>query len=122
MGLLQGTKDNRRLAETHLKAALHADSKMAPAAYNLCVLIAADRPDEALSWCRKAMALQPEEPRYAFTLAYFLEQQLDKGAEEGTKEVRRISGLSDNIGEYRIVYGTIPSDHEEIALLTPAIA
>jgi len=75
MGLLQGTKNNRDQAETHLKAALQADAKMAPAAYNLCVLLAADRPEEAVDWCRKAMILQPEEPRYAFALAYFLEQQ-----------------------------------------------
>lgn len=40
--------------------------------------MAADRPEEAIGWCRKAMALQPEEPHYAFTLAYFLKQQGEK--------------------------------------------
>jgi tetratricopeptide (TPR) repeat protein len=75
MGLLQAGKGDRRLAEAHLTAALRADPEMALAAYNLCVLMAADRPGEAIAWCRTAASLQPEEPRYAFTLAYFLEQQ-----------------------------------------------
>jgi tetratricopeptide (TPR) repeat protein len=75
MGLLQAGKGDRRQAEAHLTAALRADPGLASAAYNLCVLVAADRPGEAIDWCRTAASLQPEEPRYAFTLAYFLEQQ-----------------------------------------------
>jgi Flp pilus assembly protein TadD len=75
LGLLQAEKNNLQEARTHLIAAVQADPEMAPAAHNLCVLIAVDRLDEAVDWCRKAASLRPEEPRYAFTLAYFLEQQ-----------------------------------------------
>lgn len=40
--------------------------------YNLGVLLSRDRPEEAIGFCRKAAELQPEEPRYSFTLAYYL--------------------------------------------------
>ena len=54
---------------------------MAPAAYNLCILTAKDRPEEALSWCRKAAELNPQEPKYAYTLAFYQKEQEDlKGA------------------------------------------
>ena len=50
---------------------------MAPAAYNLCILTAKDRPKEALSWCRKAAELNPQEPKYAYTLAFYQKEQKD---------------------------------------------
>lgn len=75
LGLLQAEKNNLQEARTHLIAAVQADPEMAPAAYNLCVLMAPNGLNEAVDWCRKAASLRPEEPRYAFTLAYFLEQQ-----------------------------------------------
>ena len=51
---------------------------MAQAAYNLCVITAKDRLDEAIGFCRKASALRPNEPRYAYTLAFYLNQKADK--------------------------------------------
>ena len=55
---------------------------MAPAAYNLCILTIKDRPAEALSWCRKAAELHPQEPKYAYTLAFYQKEQKDlPGAE-----------------------------------------
>ena len=50
---------------------------MAPAAYNLCILTAKDRPAEALSWCKKAVELNPQEPKYAYTLAFYQKEQGD---------------------------------------------
>ena len=50
---------------------------MAPAAYNLCILSAKDRPKEALSWCKKAVELNPQEPKYAYTLAFYQKEQGD---------------------------------------------
>jgi predicted Zn-dependent protease len=32
-----------------------------------------------VTWCRKATELRPQEPRYAFTLAFYLNQQGDSG-------------------------------------------
>ena len=71
LGLLKAEENRGREAERELREALRLDPKMAPAAYNLCIITARDRPAEALSWCRKAVALNPQEPRYAYTLAFY---------------------------------------------------
>ena len=61
---------------------------MAPAAYNLCILTAKDRPEEALSWCRKAVELNPQEPKYAYTLAFYQKEQEDlQGAAATLKDL-----------------------------------
>jgi predicted Zn-dependent protease len=52
---------------------------MAQAAYNLCIVTSKDRMSEAVTWCRKASDLRPQEPRYAYTLAFY---QLQKGDEK----------------------------------------
>jgi tetratricopeptide (TPR) repeat protein len=75
LGLLKAEKNRGKEAERQLKEAFRLDPQMAPAAYNLCILIAKDRPAEALSWCRKAVALNPQEPKYAFTLAFYQKGQ-----------------------------------------------
>ena len=50
---------------------------MAPAAYNLAVILATDRLPEAIAWCRQAHQTQPDEPKYAYTLAFYLSRQGD---------------------------------------------
>jgi tetratricopeptide (TPR) repeat protein len=75
MGLLQAEKGELEQAESYLKKAVQADPQMAQAAYNLCVITAKDRLNEAISWCRKATDLRPEEPKYGFTLAFYLNQR-----------------------------------------------
>jgi tetratricopeptide (TPR) repeat protein len=74
MGLLKTEQKDMRGAEKYLKAALKADPQMAQAAYNLCVITSKDRINEAVTWCRKAAELRPQEPRYAYTLAFYLNQ------------------------------------------------
>jgi len=61
-GLLKAEKNRVKEAEKELKAAFRLDPRLAPTAYNLCILIAKDNPQEALSWCRKAVALNPRTP------------------------------------------------------------
>jgi tetratricopeptide (TPR) repeat protein len=80
MGLLKAEKSERAQAEVYLKKAFQADPQMAQAAYNLCILTSKDRIDEALNWCRKATALRPQEPKYTFTLAFYLNQEGDTTA------------------------------------------
>ncbi|MHC4760281.1 MAG: hypothetical protein ACYS9H_02880 [Planctomycetota bacterium] len=46
----------------------------AAAAYNLCVLLAEKDPPQAISWAKKACQLQPNNARYAYTLAFYLHQ------------------------------------------------
>jgi tetratricopeptide (TPR) repeat protein len=88
LGLLMAEQNRSRDAEGELKEALRLDPKMAPAAYNLCILTARDRPAAALSWCRKAVALNPREPRYAYTLAFYQKEGKDlPGAAATLKEL-----------------------------------
>jgi Tfp pilus assembly protein PilF len=81
MGLLKAEESQPKEAERYLRAAFEADPQMGAAAYNLCVLTAEDRMEEAVSWCRKAVELRPQEPKYAYTLAFYQRQKGDtKGA------------------------------------------
>jgi tetratricopeptide (TPR) repeat protein len=77
LGLLKAEENQGKEAERELKEAFRLDPKMAPAAYNLCILSAKDRPKEALSWCKKAVELNPQEPKYAYTLAFYQKEQGD---------------------------------------------
>lgn len=72
MGLLKAEQNDSKQAENYLRAALKADPQMAQAAYNLCVITAGNRLDEAIRFCRQACALRPDDPRYAYTLAFYL--------------------------------------------------
>jgi tetratricopeptide (TPR) repeat protein len=78
MGLLKAEQKDMKGAEKYLKAALKADPRMAQAAYNLCVITSKDRINEAVTWCWKAAELRPQEPRYAYTLAFYLNQKGDR--------------------------------------------
>ena len=77
MGLLKAEQNDPKGAEQYLKKALKADPQMAQAAYNLCVITSKDRINEAVSYCKKAAELRPQEPRYAYTLAFYLNQKGD---------------------------------------------
>jgi Tfp pilus assembly protein PilF len=77
MGLLQADRSDLKAAEEYLKKAFSADPQMAQAAYNLCLIAAKDRIEEAVSWCRKASNLRPQESKYAYTLAFYLHQKGD---------------------------------------------
>jgi len=72
MGLLKAEQNDLKQAETYLRTALKSDPQMVQAAYNLCVITAADRLEEAIGFCRQANGLRPDDPRYAYTLAYYL--------------------------------------------------
>jgi len=88
MGLLKAEKNEPTQAENYLKAALRHDPQMAQAAYNLCVITSKDRINEAVTWCRKAAELRPQEPNYAYTLAFYLYQQGDR--DEAVKTLKAI--------------------------------
>jgi tetratricopeptide (TPR) repeat protein len=75
LGMLLAEMDKPTQAEQAFRDAFRNDPQSAQAAYNLGVLLAKDRPDESLSWCRRAAELRPQEPRYAYTLAFFQNQQ-----------------------------------------------
>jgi tetratricopeptide (TPR) repeat protein len=88
MGLLKAEQKDLKQAEKHLRAAFTADPQMAQAAYNLCIIFAKDRPGEAVTWCRKAAEINPQEPRYAYTLAFYEDQNGNAGT-----AIRVLEGL-----------------------------
>jgi tetratricopeptide (TPR) repeat protein len=59
---------------------------MAKAAYNLCVILSKDRLDEALGFCRQAVNISPQEPRYSYTLAFYQIQKGESGEAINTLE------------------------------------
>jgi len=96
MGLLQAEKNELTAAKKYLEKAFAADPQMAQAAYNLCIITAKDRLDEAVTWCSKAAELRPQEPRYAYTLAFYLNQ---KGNRD--EAVRVLKALLETYPQYR---------------------
>ncbi len=74
LGLLEAENRSFAEAEKYLRAAVKEDPRMADASYNLGVLLARDRLDEAIVWCRRAVDLRPESLKYAYTLAFYLNQ------------------------------------------------
>jgi Tfp pilus assembly protein PilF len=96
LGLLKAEQKDLKQAERYLRAAFQADPQMAQAAYNLCVLLSVDRPEEAIGFCRKASELRPEDPRYSFTLAFYLHK---KG--ENQQAVKVLDSLLEKHPNYR---------------------
>lgn len=96
LGLLKAEQNDRKQAESHLKSAVKHDPQMAQAAYNLCILLSGDRFEEAVGFCREASTLRPDEPRYAYTLAYYLHQ---KG--ETAEAVAILKAIVGRHAEYR---------------------
>ncbi|MGD8867021.1 MAG: tetratricopeptide repeat protein [Gemmatimonadales bacterium] len=88
LGLLLGEAGRDTQAEAAFHAVLAVDTASHEAAYNLCVLLAADRLDEAIRWCRKAAELRPDEPRYSYTVAYYLRARGDTA--EATARLRQL--------------------------------
>jgi tetratricopeptide (TPR) repeat protein len=69
LGLLAGESGDLPRAEKHLKDAFAADPSMADAAHRLCLILPGERTTEAVEWCRKAVAILPDEPDLAYQLA-----------------------------------------------------
>jgi tetratricopeptide (TPR) repeat protein len=74
LGLLLGEQGRKEEAISLLRQALKSDPTSAVAAYNLGILLFPDHGAEALEWFRRAAALQPNEPKYRYTLAFYLRQ------------------------------------------------
>ena len=97
LGLLLGEQGRNAEAKQALERAWKSDPTLAAAAYNLCVLEAAGDMNAALSWCRKAAEARPQEPKYAYTLAFYLQRQGALPEAQTVLEglVRRHSGYTD---------------------------
>ena len=62
-------------AERHLRTALKTDPDFPEAAYNLAILVSKENLDESVRLCRKAHDLRPRDAKYAYTLAFYLQQK-----------------------------------------------
>ena len=94
LGLLMAELGRMEEAEHALMTAFMADAQMAPAAYNLCVILAKDRIEEAIGFCKKASEIRPDNPKYAYTLAFYLYQKGDRDEAIRLKGYRReVSGV-----------------------------
>jgi tetratricopeptide (TPR) repeat protein len=105
LGMLLGEMGKTKEAEKEFRAAAKADPKSAQAAYNLCVVTSKDRLDEALKWCRKAADLRPEEPRYGYTYAFFLDKKGDTA--KAVPVLRKIVDRSQPFSPAYVMLGTI---------------
>ena len=74
LGLLFAEQEKPGAAEGCFRTALKTDPQFAEAAYNLGILLSTDRLEEGVHWLEKANGLRPENPEYAYTLAYFLRE------------------------------------------------
>ncbi|MDO8541320.1 MAG: tetratricopeptide repeat protein [Opitutaceae bacterium] len=97
LGMLLAEMRRPEQAEQAFRTAFKSDPQLAAAAYNLGILLARDRPDESLEWCRRAATLRPNEPRYGYTLGYFLATrgQLDEAARVLESLIQRQPAMSD---------------------------
>ncbi len=81
LGLLLAEMGRLSEAESALRKAFDTDPRNAVAAYNIGMLRAQGDTAEAIIWLRKASELRPGEPKYAYTLAFYLhENSNDDGA------------------------------------------
>jgi len=105
LGMLLGEMGKEKEAEKEFRAAAKADPKSAQAAYNLCVVTSKDRLDEAIKWCRKAADLRPEEPRYGYTYAFFLDKKGD--TDKAIPVLRKIVDRNQPFSPAYVMLGTI---------------
>ena len=73
-GLLLAELGRKPEAENSLRKALTSDPNLAPAAFNLCVLMMERRDAGGLGYCQQAVKAAPRNEKYAFSLAFYLDQ------------------------------------------------
>ena len=72
LGLALAEKQDMAGAEKHLRLALKDTGRRGRAAYNLAVMVAERDPDEAVRLCAIAVQDAPDDPRNAYTYAFYL--------------------------------------------------
>ena len=70
--MLMGEMGRLEEAEKAMKKVMEVNPESAQAAYNLSVMLAERKPDEAMEFSRKAVDLNPNEPKYKYSYAFYL--------------------------------------------------
>jgi tetratricopeptide (TPR) repeat protein len=107
LGMLLAELGRLPEAEQAFRTAAKSDPRSAPAAFNLGVLLARDRPEESLTWCRRAVGLRPQDARYGYTLGFFLNQQ-----GKTTEAVQVLSAVLQHTPPSSDVYMLLGTIHE----------
>ncbi len=105
LGLLLGELGRPEEAVSALRTALESDPENATATYNLGVLLADRDLQAAVKLCRKAHALAPDEPRYAYTLGFFQRRSGERKAAAGT--LRHLIERHPSYGDAYLLLGAI---------------
>jgi Flp pilus assembly protein TadD len=82
LGLLLAESQRPAEAQQALRRALELDPRNAGAAFNLAVLVAEKSPKQAATLAGRAADLAPQDPKYAFTRAFYLQKAGDATAAE----------------------------------------
>jgi tetratricopeptide (TPR) repeat protein len=112
LGMLLGEMGRLDEAEAAFRSVLNRDPKSAQAAYNLGVIVAKDRMDEAIMWFRKACEINPDEPKYSYSLAFFLYQ--NGNADGAIRTLQQMLIRSPSYMEAYKLLGQIYEEHGEI--------
>ena len=78
-GLLLAELGRKAEAENLLRKALATDPNLAPAAFNLCVIMMERRDTAGLTYCEQAVKAAPDNEKFAFSLAFYLDQTGNSG-------------------------------------------
>lgn len=68
-----------------------------------------------------AVALRVRKMENRDALMMVFRKRMDRETEQASREVRRMLGLKEEGGEFRVVYGSVSGSDEEVALLTRSI-
>ena len=80
LGLLLAEMGHPDQAEKELRTAVQLDPSSAAAAYDLAVIVANKNPAEALALCKKAAALDRNNPKYKNAVAFYQAQAITGAA------------------------------------------
>ena len=116
LGMLLGELGRLPEAEQAFRTAWKADPQLASAAYNLGVLLAEQDLQQAIELCRAADRLRPDEPKYAFATACFLQR-----AGQIPKAIDQLRQLLQAHPSYADGYGLLGSLLVEQGQTTPAL-
>jgi tetratricopeptide (TPR) repeat protein len=94
-GLLLAENGRTAEAELALKKALQANSAQGVAAYNLSVIVSQRSMKEAIDYAKIATKANPQEPKYAYTLAFYQLQNDQK-----SEAIKTLKGIIQSNPQY----------------------
>ena len=88
--LLMSEMQELAKAEQAFRKVLEINKNNSTAAYNLSIIVSPDNMDEALNLSKQAMESSPDDPKYAYTYSFFLNQNNQQ--EEAIRQLKKIIG------------------------------